>query len=201
MARQRPPISAQAFEKSGCLRGCRSRYEMSRLGGGARRNRTADLFNAIEALSQLSYDPEPCANRDPIGIDRRTMRVPPTYSLAVQMVGTHVVAMDALTRAKQADHMPALEKCGALAEKLLRTVHGRNRSSRAAQARRRATRHHPACERKRGQVTTGTIQPGIVYMADTWQIAGGAALRARRRGVQSLRLRQCNGWALGVSVH
>jgi hypothetical protein len=26
--------------------------------GGARRNRTADLFNAIEALSQLSYDPE-----------------------------------------------------------------------------------------------------------------------------------------------
>jgi hypothetical protein len=27
--------------------------------GGARRNRTADLFNAIEALSQLSYDPEP----------------------------------------------------------------------------------------------------------------------------------------------
>jgi hypothetical protein len=26
-------------------------------GGGARRNRTADLFNAIEALSQLSYDP------------------------------------------------------------------------------------------------------------------------------------------------
>jgi hypothetical protein len=29
------------------------------LGGGARRNRTADLFNAIEALSQLSYDPGP----------------------------------------------------------------------------------------------------------------------------------------------
>ncbi len=27
--------------------------------GGARRNRTADLFNAIEALSQLSYDPGP----------------------------------------------------------------------------------------------------------------------------------------------
>jgi hypothetical protein len=27
--------------------------------GGARRNRTADLFNAIEALSQLSYDPTP----------------------------------------------------------------------------------------------------------------------------------------------
>jgi hypothetical protein len=25
--------------------------------GGARRNRTDDLFNAIEALSQLSYDP------------------------------------------------------------------------------------------------------------------------------------------------
>ncbi len=30
----------------------------SRDDGGARRNRTADLFNAIEALSQLSYDPE-----------------------------------------------------------------------------------------------------------------------------------------------
>ena len=27
--------------------------------GGARRNRTDDLFNAIEALSQLSYGPEP----------------------------------------------------------------------------------------------------------------------------------------------
>ena len=27
--------------------------------GGARRNRTADIFNAIEALSQLSYDPDP----------------------------------------------------------------------------------------------------------------------------------------------
>jgi hypothetical protein len=26
-------------------------------GGGARRNRTDDLFNAIEALSQLSYGP------------------------------------------------------------------------------------------------------------------------------------------------
>jgi hypothetical protein len=26
--------------------------------GGARRNRTDDLFNAIEALSQLSYGPE-----------------------------------------------------------------------------------------------------------------------------------------------
>jgi hypothetical protein len=27
--------------------------------GGARRNRTDDLFNAIEALSQLSYGPAP----------------------------------------------------------------------------------------------------------------------------------------------
>lgn len=27
--------------------------------GGARRNRTADLYNAIVALSQLSYDPVP----------------------------------------------------------------------------------------------------------------------------------------------
>jgi hypothetical protein len=31
--------------------------------GGARRNRTADLFNAIEALSQLSYDPAGSSNR------------------------------------------------------------------------------------------------------------------------------------------
>jgi hypothetical protein len=28
--------------------------------GGARRNRTDDLFNAIEALSQLSYGPTLC---------------------------------------------------------------------------------------------------------------------------------------------
>ena len=31
--------------------------ETSGLNGGARRNRTDDLFNAIEALSQLSYGP------------------------------------------------------------------------------------------------------------------------------------------------
>ena len=31
---------------------------MSELVGGARRNRTDDLFNAIEALSQLSYGPK-----------------------------------------------------------------------------------------------------------------------------------------------
>jgi hypothetical protein len=30
---------------------------MSLVDGGARRNRTDDLFNAIEALSQLSYGP------------------------------------------------------------------------------------------------------------------------------------------------
>ena len=30
---------------------------MTGVGGGARRNRTDDLFNAIEALSQLSYGP------------------------------------------------------------------------------------------------------------------------------------------------
>ena len=29
--------------------------------GGARRDRTADLYNAIVALSQLSYGPEPSA--------------------------------------------------------------------------------------------------------------------------------------------
>ena len=34
-------------------------YGVYTVRGGARRNRTADLFNAIEALSQLSYDPEP----------------------------------------------------------------------------------------------------------------------------------------------
>ena len=28
--------------------------------GGARRDRTADLYNAIVALSQLSYGPRPC---------------------------------------------------------------------------------------------------------------------------------------------
>ncbi len=32
--------------------------------GGARRDRTADLLNAIQALSQLSYDPIPVVNRD-----------------------------------------------------------------------------------------------------------------------------------------
>ena len=47
--------------------------------GGARRNRTDDLFNAIEALSQLSYgptfsardhNPEPKVLSDPFGEDR-----------------------------------------------------------------------------------------------------------------------------------
>jgi hypothetical protein len=32
-----------------------------RVDGGARRDRTADLYNAIVALSQLSYGPEPSA--------------------------------------------------------------------------------------------------------------------------------------------
>jgi hypothetical protein len=32
-------------------------HKLPGVSGGARRNRTADLFNAIEALSQLSYDP------------------------------------------------------------------------------------------------------------------------------------------------
>src|ERR1700722_18825927 len=34
-------------------------WRMSLDVGGARRNRTDDLFNAIEALSQLSYGPAP----------------------------------------------------------------------------------------------------------------------------------------------
>src|SRR5271165_2053871 len=37
-------------------RGCKN-AETARVVGGARRNRTDDLFNAIEALSQLSYGP------------------------------------------------------------------------------------------------------------------------------------------------
>jgi hypothetical protein len=32
-------------------------YKFKRLSGGARRNRTDDLLNAIQALSQLSYGP------------------------------------------------------------------------------------------------------------------------------------------------
>jgi hypothetical protein len=35
--------------------------------GGARRNRTDDLFNAIEALSQLSYGPIHCFRRFRLG--------------------------------------------------------------------------------------------------------------------------------------
>jgi hypothetical protein len=35
--------------------------------GGARRNRTDDLFNAIEALSQLSYDPKPSRRLKSLG--------------------------------------------------------------------------------------------------------------------------------------
>jgi hypothetical protein len=41
--------------------------------------------------------------------------------LAAQMVATHDVAMEMLTRAKQAEHMSQLQDCGALAVKLLRT--------------------------------------------------------------------------------
>ena len=33
------------------------RQKVGRQNGGARRDRTADLYNAIVALSQLSYDP------------------------------------------------------------------------------------------------------------------------------------------------
>src|SRR5690348_6731069 len=35
--------------------------------GGARRDRTVDLYNAIVALSQLSYGPETCAGGGGIG--------------------------------------------------------------------------------------------------------------------------------------
>ena len=41
--------------------------------------------------------------------------------LAIQMVATHDVAMEMLTRAKQSEFMPQLQECGALAVKLLRT--------------------------------------------------------------------------------
>ena len=34
--------------------------------GGATRDRTADLLNAIQALSQLSYDPNLACNKNPI---------------------------------------------------------------------------------------------------------------------------------------
>ncbi len=37
------------------------------LSGGARRNRTADLLNAIQALSQLSYGPETGVERAGFG--------------------------------------------------------------------------------------------------------------------------------------
>ena len=41
--------------------------------------------------------------------------------LAIQMVGTYEVAMEMLTRAKQTDSVVALQSCGGLAVKLLRT--------------------------------------------------------------------------------
>ncbi len=41
--------------------------------------------------------------------------------LAIQMVGTYEVAMEMLTRAKQTDSVIALQSCGGLAVKLLRT--------------------------------------------------------------------------------
>jgi hypothetical protein len=36
--------------------------------GGAKRDRTADLYNAIVALSQLSYGPEFCGRMGPPGL-------------------------------------------------------------------------------------------------------------------------------------
>ena len=44
-------------QDDGAPRGCATRSPIGAKRGGARRNRTDDLFNAIEALSQLSYDP------------------------------------------------------------------------------------------------------------------------------------------------
>jgi len=44
--------------------------------GGARRNRTADLLNAIQALSQLSYGPSwDVADREPANGPGRTATV------------------------------------------------------------------------------------------------------------------------------
>src|ERR1700721_1203907 len=45
-------------------------WTMSLDAGGARRNRTDDLFNAIEALSQLSYGPDLQKRRAPMGAKR-----------------------------------------------------------------------------------------------------------------------------------
>lgn len=41
--------------------------------------------------------------------------------LAMQMIATHDVAMNLLTRAKQAEFLPQMQECGSLATKLLRT--------------------------------------------------------------------------------
>ena len=41
---------------------------ISRRDGGAERNRTAGLLIANEALSQLSYSPEPIRRADPAGL-------------------------------------------------------------------------------------------------------------------------------------
>src|SRR5581483_8957896 len=42
--------------------------------GGAERSRTADLLNAIQALSQLSYSPDPPAGTEGLGPDRVYLR-------------------------------------------------------------------------------------------------------------------------------
>ena len=49
--------------------------------GGARRNRTDDLFNAIEALSQLSYGPTPLICRRLGSGDRSDLNAQPKLTL------------------------------------------------------------------------------------------------------------------------
>ncbi len=53
--RERP---AKAFSQKAAFSLPKSINALGGPGGGARRNRTDDLFNAIEALSQLSYGPK-----------------------------------------------------------------------------------------------------------------------------------------------
>ena len=51
-------VALVTFGTPATIRKSAKLYGVYTVRGGARRNRTADLFNAIEALSQLSYGPE-----------------------------------------------------------------------------------------------------------------------------------------------
>lgn len=53
-------IIKRAFKKQKAF--CTFYDRQKRRFGGARRDRTADLYNAIVALSQLSYDPKALAH-------------------------------------------------------------------------------------------------------------------------------------------